>query len=67
MTILQALLLLAQASRALQEAHDVLVTLRLHDIAARVHVAGETVALAVGMIVKSEADKRRAEIAGAAS
>ena len=67
MTILQILLLLAQASRALQDAHDALVTLRLHDIAARVHVAGETVALVVGMVVRSEAEKRRAELDGVSS
>jgi hypothetical protein len=67
MTILQVLLLLAQASRALQDAHDALVALRLHDIATRVHIAGEAVALAVGMIVKSEAEKRRAELAGVSS
>lgn len=63
MNTLHILLLLAQASKACQEAHNILVDLRLPKIAAPLHQAAEAIALTVGLVVKAEAEKRRAELA----
>lgn len=62
-TTLSTLLALHHASQAVQQAHDALVSVGLTAAAAHVHRAGDLVALAVGMLVKAEAEKRRAELA----
>ena len=60
---LVCILSLHTASRATQEAHAALVALGLTDAAQMLHQCGETIAMALGKVVKHEAERRHAEAA----
>lgn len=64
---LSTILLLHRASNATQIAHDALVELGLHEAAALVRHHGEAIAIALGKVVKHEADRRAREVGASAA
>ncbi len=55
----QALLTLYTASQACQAAHDALVEAGCTAAAREVHIAGERVAMAIGLLAKEQAEQQR--------
>lgn len=58
MTHTLVILALTTASRALQDAHDVLVAAGYRQAAAHVHQAGQLVASAMGLVIVDTAQRR---------